>query len=628
MPKVADVRLAYNPKILWFDPGDLEFERDYALIVQTARGLEFAHAESAPREVAQEEIDSLNSALKPIKRVATDEDRATYEELQRKGDEALDVFREVVEERKMNMNPVGVEYLFSGDKAVFYFESEERVDFRDLVRDLASRFHVRIDMRQVGVRDKARLVGGYGSCGQELCCRRLGGKFNPVSIRMAKDQDLSLNPQKISGICGRLMCCLRYEEDSYKEFKTRCPKLNAKISTPAGVAKVVEVSMPLEEVTVLTDENKRVRVPLADMTTEREGSVRPDTIPDDVFEDALNGGNRRDTAAEMLVTSMFTGADKVADAPTARHIHERGDEGASGQKDERRSRRRRRGKDYGEQASGQRKSGRDARRRDSETTRQGQGSSSGQGERRQKRRLRTVVVNPDAVQDVEARVRDQQISSSERSARSNRTERNAQEEPSRRQASRRHPGQRSSGLSSQGQPSETSKGSNRSGDATESRRGQGGSRKAGSDNNRSNNRRKGQHAGQEGSTHGGGERRNSQQHAGRPASGGNGGQASRGQGGSNGRNQGGAGGRGSGSQNKRGENGRNRQDGSRNNQGGRGAGASGDRRNGANGEHRNGANNEHRNGANGEQRNEHRTPRRRSHKTQGGGAASGEQSAQ
>ena len=130
-------------------------------------------------------------------------------------------------EASADMHPVSVEFLLDGDKAVFYFEAEERVDFRDLVRKLAAHFHVRIDMRQIGVRDEARMVGGLGHCGQELCCKRLGGEFCPVSIRMAKEQDLSLNPQKISGVCGRLMCCLRYEFDAYKDFKGRAPKQNA-----------------------------------------------------------------------------------------------------------------------------------------------------------------------------------------------------------------------------------------------------------------------------------------------------------------------------------------------------------------------------------------------------------------
>lgn len=145
------------------------------------------------------------------------------------------MFKEFAEDASDQMRPVMVEFLFDGDKAVFYFEAEERVDFRDLVRKLAGHFHVRVDMRQIGVRDGARLVGGLGHCGQELCCKRLGGEFSPVSIRMAKEQNLSLNPQKISGCCGRLMCCLRYEYETYKEVNSRAPKHGAKVEVPVAL---------------------------------------------------------------------------------------------------------------------------------------------------------------------------------------------------------------------------------------------------------------------------------------------------------------------------------------------------------------------------------------------------------
>ena len=145
------------------------------------------------------------------------------------------------------MKPVGVEYLFGGEKVVCYFAAEDRVDFRQLVRELSHELHARIDMRQIGVREEAAIVGGYGHCGQELCCRRFGHEFQPVSIRMAKEQDLPLNSSKISGACGRLMCCLRYEFEAYRDFKSRAPKRNAVIDTPLGKAKIVEYDTPKEE---------------------------------------------------------------------------------------------------------------------------------------------------------------------------------------------------------------------------------------------------------------------------------------------------------------------------------------------------------------------------------------------
>lgn len=316
MPKVACVRLTYNPKVLWFDPAGVEFREGDALIVRTERGHEYGIADSDLREVSEEDIAGLKCALKPVVRKATTEDVNTWFDMQAKAAEALPVFKQMVAEQNLDMHPVTVEFLFDGDKAVFYFEAEERVDFRELVRALAAKFHVRIDMRQIGVRDEARIVGGFGHCGQELCCKRLGGEFNPVSIRMAKDQDLSLNPQKISGVCGRLMCCLRYEADVYKEFKCHCPKVNSMVSTPAGDAKVIEVNVPRETVTILAGD-KRVKIPVADMDVDKK-TGKPNAVPADVYDEALNANNQALPAVESLVSPIFTGTDKLADKPQAR----------------------------------------------------------------------------------------------------------------------------------------------------------------------------------------------------------------------------------------------------------------------------------------------------------------------
>ena len=218
MGRIAPVNLPSNPTPWWFDAGELEIAAGDDVVVETARGTEFGHVADNAFEATPEQMKKLKSPLKPVIRVADDEDRARAAELEAKAAEALPVFKELAAKASDEMRPVSVEYLFDGDKAVFYFESENRVDFRELVRTLSSRLHVRVDMRQIGVRDEARMVGGLGHCGQELCCKRLGGEFCPVSIRMAKEQDLSLNPQKISGVCGRLMCCLRYEYYAYKDF--------------------------------------------------------------------------------------------------------------------------------------------------------------------------------------------------------------------------------------------------------------------------------------------------------------------------------------------------------------------------------------------------------------------------
>ncbi|WP_418256222.1 PSP1 domain-containing protein, partial [Gordonibacter urolithinfaciens] len=172
MVRIAPIRLAYNPKTLWFDPGDLELKKEDPVVVSTARGLEFGRMADDVFEADEAQVKKLKTALKPVKRLASEEDVARAEEMCRRSEEALPVFKQMAAEASEDMHPVSVEFLLDGDKAVFYFEAEERVDFRELVRRLAAHYHVRIDMRQIGVRDEARMVGGLGHCGQELCCKR------------------------------------------------------------------------------------------------------------------------------------------------------------------------------------------------------------------------------------------------------------------------------------------------------------------------------------------------------------------------------------------------------------------------------------------------------------------------
>ena len=298
MALVAPVNLPYNIKTLWFDPDGLELHADDSVVVQTARGLELGVLASEPFEVPYEDIKKLKSPLKPVKRVATEEDLQRADEMEQKAREAMPVFKRMAREYNEDMHPVSVEYMLDGDKAVFYFESEERIDFRELVRKLASEFHVRIDMRQIGVRDEARIVGGIAHCGQLVCCKRLGGEFKPVSIRMAKDQDLSLNPQKISGLCGRLMCCLRYEDEVYKEFKKAAPKIGAVVSTPAGEGKVVEYDVPRDTVAIRVEDEKPVKVPASaidDLSDDRKRA----TVSDEAWEEAV----------EDAKVSIFGGTD-------------------------------------------------------------------------------------------------------------------------------------------------------------------------------------------------------------------------------------------------------------------------------------------------------------------------------
>ncbi len=375
MARVVPVSLAHNPRALWFDPGELEIADQDAVVVQTTRGMEFGRAVGEPFEVDDAQVKALKSPLKPVLRLATDEDEEAAAEMEERGREALPVFKEMAAEANEDMHPVAVEFQLDGDKAVFYFEAEERVDFRELVRKLAARFHVRIDMRQIGVRDEARMVGGLGHCGQELCCKRMGGEFCPVSIRMAKEQDLSLNPQKISGVCGRLMCCLRYEYEAYKDFKQRAPKAGAKVRTPEGESKVVDLDVLRETVKLSREDEKPLSVPLTAFEEPKEGK-RPSVVSDEGWEEALADQDHSPHGdALTFITSQFTGTDKLAEAGAVRRTPgsrsrqdkaSRRDEGAGSSSRKPRNRRRG-GKAGGSAAPDQQAPARKPRRRRSTT---------------------------------------------------------------------------------------------------------------------------------------------------------------------------------------------------------------------------------------------------------------------
>lgn len=289
MPTVLPVKFPYIVHELWFDPGTTGACVGDHVIVTTERGTEIGLALRNPFNVPEEELgETIGEAeLSSVVRIATEEDLARADELAGKGEEALPVFHRLAKASGLEIKPVGVEYLFDGQKAVCYFAAEERVDFRQLVRDLSHELHERIDMRQIGVREEAAIVGGYAHCGQELCCRRFGREFEPVSIRMAKEQDLPLNSSKISGACGRLMCCLRYEFEAYRDFKSRAPKRNAVIDTPLGKAKIIEYNTPKEELCLRLESGKQIRVPLAEMDASKAAceksqelgcACRPDTV--------------------------------------------------------------------------------------------------------------------------------------------------------------------------------------------------------------------------------------------------------------------------------------------------------------------------------------------------------------
>lgn len=247
MITVVGVRFKKAGKIYYFAPGDLNIDKGNYLIVETARGIEFGECVIGPKEISEEEIVS---PLKNVLRIADSEDMARHEENKKKEQEALDICLSKISEHNLNMKLIDVEYTFDNNKVIFYFTAEGRVDFRELVKDLATIFKTRIELRQIGVRDEAKMIGGLGPCGRPLCCSSFLGDFASVSIKMAKEQNLSLNPTKISGICGRLMCCLNYEQSTYEDIRRRLPKVGSIVETPEGQGEVIGNSTVKETVKV------------------------------------------------------------------------------------------------------------------------------------------------------------------------------------------------------------------------------------------------------------------------------------------------------------------------------------------------------------------------------------------
>ncbi len=247
MSMVVGVRFKNAGKMYYFNPGSLAPAAGEHLIVETARGQEYALAVMGSHELPDEQIPQ---PLKRVLRVATPEDTQQQQLNQAKEKEAHAICQQKIEEHKLDMKLVKVEYTFDRSKMVAYFTSNGRVDFRALVKDLASAFRTRIELKQIGVRDEAKMLGGLGICGRSLCCSEFLGDFQPVSIKMAKEQNLSLNPTKISGVCGRLMCCLKYEQDHYEKTRKQMPPLGKEVITPEGRGTVIELNVLRERVKV------------------------------------------------------------------------------------------------------------------------------------------------------------------------------------------------------------------------------------------------------------------------------------------------------------------------------------------------------------------------------------------
>lgn len=262
MYRVVGVRFKKAGKIYYFDPLQLAINPGDKVIVETARGQEYGEVVVGPKDVSEEEVVL---PLKNVVRKATEEDNYKAEENLKKEQEAFEMCLEKIEEHQLPMKLVDVEYTFDMSKVIFYFTAEGRVDFRELVKDLAAIFKTRIELRQIGVRDEAKMLGGLGSCGRVLCCHAFLGDFEPVSIRMAKDQNLSLSPSKISGICGRLMCCLKYENDFYQEERRRAPKVGKVVKTAHGTGKVVEVNVLKSTVKVELSDVQQIELPYGEI---------------------------------------------------------------------------------------------------------------------------------------------------------------------------------------------------------------------------------------------------------------------------------------------------------------------------------------------------------------------------
>ncbi len=263
MVEVIGVRFKSVGKIYYFDPAGKKVERDSHVIVETSRGIEFGTVVLPNFEIEESEI---TSPLKKMLRPAGKEDEERVLNNAKKEREAFSICQEKIREHNLEMKLIDVEYSFDGSKILFYFTAEGRVDFRELVKGLASVFRTRIELRQIGVRDEAKLLGGLGICGRSLCCASFLGEFDPVSIKMAKEQSLSLNPTKISGVCGRLMCCLKYEQEAYEDLHKITPKVGAIVKTPDGKGEVTSVNLLRGQIKVKLDRDESMQVyPVKDL---------------------------------------------------------------------------------------------------------------------------------------------------------------------------------------------------------------------------------------------------------------------------------------------------------------------------------------------------------------------------
>lgn len=314
MPLVCGVRFRGAGKVYHFGTADFPIETGDYVIVSTARGDELGQVSEAPHEVTGAQVVG---ELKPVLRKANAADLSRAEQYRQKETEVVGVCQEQIVQFGLQMKVVSAEYSYDGSRLTFYFTSEDRVDFRALVRDLARTFKARIDLRQIGVRDEAKLVGGLGPCGRPLCCATWLTQFSPVSIRMAKQQNLPLSPMEISGLCGRLLCCLTYENDFYREVRASLPKAGRMVETPLGPARVLKVSVLRETVTLLLEDGST-----AEMNADQLSGAEPMAPPDEgVASAVLTNSLRR--AAGPAPRDQNRGAPPRAERPTGQDQRQR-----------------------------------------------------------------------------------------------------------------------------------------------------------------------------------------------------------------------------------------------------------------------------------------------------------------
>jgi cell fate regulator YaaT (PSP1 superfamily) len=294
VPEIVGVRFKRAGKVYYFSPpAGVDLKVYEYVVVQTARGMELGQVTISPGQVAASEI---STELKPIVRKATDEDIRRAQDFAVKESNALIECNKLINKLNLKMKLVSAEYNLDGSRLTFYFTAEERVDFRELVRELTAFFKTRIELRQIGPRDQAKLVGGFGRCGRPMCCVSFLSEFNPVSIKMAKEQDLPLDPMKISGVCGRLQCCLAYESSQYREAKAELPRKGQRVATPSGKGIVSSINPLKETVTVEMESRAEAEFPLSQIKVVQEPSGRR---PVEAEQEGVEEGEDLETAMDV-----------------------------------------------------------------------------------------------------------------------------------------------------------------------------------------------------------------------------------------------------------------------------------------------------------------------------------------